>query len=304
MSCVIPRTHSILTAFPTLLRIDAHDIPIPVTGPVRNFTLQQDLERDSIFVFGKAKEGYFRLQVLANETSIQLISEKGPVIRLEFPTSRYQPEAEMERLSLGSHKAQDWDLVKRRADLSEILPALFFLGQKVPQVTEETWKGTAALLTLPDKRDNLEGALLALFQAGFADLLVPRLFDDQYQGFTSTEVVGGNPFFLLQRSAKILRSLFFRQEGKVLSFLPFLPISFHAGRMTHIQVPGVGVLDFEWSKKVLRRVQIQAHFCGEVGFQLQKEIQSFRVNKERVLEKNEPLMLTKHTTYYLDRFQK
>jgi len=57
-SCLIPGTCFAVTAFPTLLRIDQHEIKLKLTGPVSNFTLQQDLEKNCVFVFGKAKEGH------------------------------------------------------------------------------------------------------------------------------------------------------------------------------------------------------------------------------------------------------
>lgn len=102
----------------------------------------------------------------------------------------------------------------------------------------------------------------------------------------------------------MIRSLFFKQNERRLSFLPHLPISFDAGRMVGLIAPGIGTLDFEWSKKLLRRVNIRAEISGEVILELQKEIQTFRANKKKKLKKGEPLLLEAGKTIHLDRFEK
>lgn len=304
-SCLIPGTSVVLQAFPTLLSIGGQDWKMPLTGPVHGFTLQQDLEKDCVYVFGKAREGYFRVRVEAHDAGVKIVAEKGPLksdfLGMEIAIA---PKKEMERLSLGNHKIQDWDLVQKRGDLIEILPVLFFLGQKIPRILPQPLKGTAQLLKSPEKRAELEQALSAFFRAGFKGILVPRLMDDQHQGFVPEEKVDGEPSFLLQEGAKMVRSLFFVQNERRLQFLPHLPISFHAGRFLGTQCPGIGQIDFEWSKKLLRQVQIRANTTGEVLFEFQKEIETFRVNKKKKIKRGEPLFLEAGKTYYLDRFEK
>jgi hypothetical protein len=285
-ACVIPGSCSVLEAFPTLLRISGHEWKMPLTGPVAGFTMQQDLEKNCVYVFGKAKEGYFRLRIQASDSGFQITSEKGPLksahIDAEVP---FVSKLLFERLSLGNHKSQDWDQVQRRSDLKEILPILFCLGQKIPPIPHQPLTGT-------------------FFKAAFRNLLVPRLIDDQHQGFVSDESAAGNPFFLIQQGAKMIRELFFRQTERRLAFLPNLPIPFDSGRMLGLQALGIGEIDLEWSKKLLRRVVIRAAASGEVLFELQNEIKSFRVAKKRKLKSNEPLLLEAGKTYHLDRFQK
>ncbi len=305
MSAVIPGSCSILQAFPTLLRLDDLDWKMPLTGPVRGFTLQQDLEKNCIYVFGRAKEGYFRIRVEAHDGGFRLIVEKGP-----FPSGFldkeivFQTPTPFERLSLGNHKAQDWDLIQRRMDLKEILPLLFCLGQKIPLISPQPVTGTAALLSLPSDRSKLEEALLSFCKAAFKDLLIPRLVDDQHQGLIPEGPAGGNPFFLLQEGYKMIRSLFFHQNERRLALLPNLPISFDAGRITHLKAPGIGEIDLEWSKKILRRVEIRAESSGDVLLGLQKEIESYRVGKKKKFKRGEPLLLEAGKTYHLDRFEK
>jgi hypothetical protein len=304
-SCIIPGTCSVLQAFPTLLRIDESEIPLALTGPVENFTLLQDLEKHCVFVFGKAKEGYFRLRIEAHDAGYEIRAEKGPLESISVAEEvRFVPQKSLERLSLGSHKAQDWDLVQRRSELKEILPTLFYLGQKVPRISLQPLSGTAQLLKFPAERKELAGALLAFFKAGFRSILVPRLFDDQYQGLCPDEGGSGNPFFLLQEGVNQIRSLFFRQNDRRIAFLPNLPTPFDSGRLIGIQALGIGAIDFEWSKKTLRRVQICASTSGEVLLDLPKEIKTYRVQKKGKQKGSEPLLLEAGKSYLLDRFEK
>jgi hypothetical protein len=304
-ACLIPGTCSVITAFPTLLKINSHEIKLNLTGPVRDFTLQQDLERNCVFVFGQAKEGYFRLRVEASDSGFDVEVEKGPLksvhIRAEVP---FASKLLFERLSLGNHKAQDWDQVQKRADLEEILPIFFCLGQKLPPILPQPLLGTARLLEFPEERNRLASALISFFKVAFTQMLVPRLIDDQHQGLVPDEPVQGSPFFLIQEGMKRVRSLFFKQDERRLAFLPHLPVSLHAGRMIGLQAPGIGEIDFEWSKKTLRCVYLRASTSGEVIFELQKELKSFRVGKKLQQKATEPLLLEAGKTYFLDRFQK
>jgi hypothetical protein len=77
-----------------------------------------------------------------------------------------------------------------------------------------------------------------------------------------------------------------------------------SGEDTAQVAPGIGKIDFEWSKKILRRVQIQASTSGEVILELQKEIKSYRVGKKTKQKAIEPLLLEAGKTYILDRFEK
>jgi hypothetical protein len=295
----------VIEAFPTLLRIAGREWKMPLTGPVDGFTLQQDLEKNCVYVFGKAKEGYFRIRVEASDSGFRIIVEKGPLksghIDAEVP---FVSKPLFERLSLGSHKSQDWDQVQRRSELKEILPVLFCLGQKIPHIPPQPLTGTARLLELPEDRKQLPEALVSFFKAAFKSILVPRLMDDQHQGLIGDEQAPGNPFFLIQEGAKRVRSLFFKQTERRLAFLPNLPVPFDSGRILGLQAPGIGEIDLEWSKKILRRAILRATTSGEVIFELQNEIKSFRVGKKRKLKSTEPLLLEAGKTYHLDRFQK
>lgn len=309
-ACIIPGTCLEIEAFPTLLKIDKREVQLKLTGPVKNFTLEQDLEKHCVWVYGRAKEGFFRLRVEASDAGCNVIVEKGSLSPLHIPFETHMAKRQtVERLSLGNHKAQDWDLVQKRCDLKEFLPVLFCLGQNIPLIPPQTLSGTARLLELPPDRKDLAPALQALFQAAFTKILVPRLIDDQYQGLVPDEPGSGNRFFLLQEGAKMIRSLFFKQNERRLSFLPNLPIPLDCGRMVGLKVAGIGDIDLEWSKKLLRRVVMHVSTSGEVILELQREIKNFRVRtsekeRGRTQKKGDPLLLEAGTTYILDRFQK
>lgn len=288
-ACPLPGTFAIVQAFPTLLRIDQHEIPIE-KGHHEGFTLQMDLEKHCVFVFGKK----FRLQVYASENGFHVrgsmrIDIRTPVV--------FCPAAPFERLSLGNRKAQDWEGVLKRGDMAEWMPCLFCLGQKVPRVKPQKLTGTAHLLKMSDEK-----SLQALFQAGFSKLLVPRLNDDQHQGLVPYEKEEGSPFYLLQEGAKLIRSLFFQQDERRIAFLPALLTSLHAGKMVGLKAPGIGTIDFEWSKKQIRSAYIRAAVSGEIL--LEVKAKTVRVNRRERVSTKEPLCLHEGKTYLLDRFEK
>jgi hypothetical protein len=304
--CIIPGTSSEIQAFPTLLKIDQNEVQLDLTGPVEGFTLQQDLEKNCVFVFGRAQEGYYKLRIEASPSGFWVRSERGKLLKEDKHLPQEIPfvlKSYFERLSLGSHKAQDWDLVQKRGDLKEILPTLFYLGQKIPQIAEQPLLGTARLLQMPSSRNLLEKALQNFVKAAFSSLLVPRLIDDQHQGLVKEEPVFGNRFFLLQEATSLIRGLFFRQNERRLALLPSLPISFDCGKFVGLQAPGIGEINLDWSKKELRLVKIKASTSGEIILDLQKEIKSFRINKAQTQKRDEPLILEAGRTYLLDRFQ-
>lgn len=304
--CVLPGSHWKIEAFPTLLRIGDIDVPLEVTGPVRNFTLQQDLEKNCAWVFGDAQEGFYRIKVEAKEEGFELFFDRFPHAKRRKEKKFFPREITFflpqywERLSLGSHKAQDWDLVRRRLDLKEILPVLFGLGQKIPRLPPQPLRGTARLLEVPKDPKQILPAFEAIFLAAFHEIAVPRLNDDEHQGLCPEEAEVGHPFFLLQETEKRIRALFFSQDERRLSFLPSSP--FAAGRMIDVQVEGVGSLDFEWAKGIPRRIVFRASTSGEVVLLFPKGVTSFRAEKKK-RKAEEPLLLEAGKTYLLDRFQ-
>ncbi len=312
--CLIPGTCWEIEAFPALVRLGKkYEIALHVTGPVKDFTLEQDLEKNYVSVFGKAQEGFYRLQFQGKEGGIEVTAVKAPKLflvngspllaneKLFFADEEvdfFLPKI-CERLSLGVSKAQDWDLVLRRFDLKEILPVLYCLGQKLPYLKPQPLCGTGKLLE--------EGNLESFCRAAFSKLLVPRFIDDQHQGLALPGIAAGNPCFLLQEAASRIRSLFFCQENSRISLLP--ACSFDAGRMTKIQANGIGEIDIEWASRTLRRAVLRASFTGEAILDLPKGLRSFRVRTSPSQRGDRhqggtPLMMESGKTYFFDRFHK
>jgi hypothetical protein len=321
--CLVPGTRWQLRAFPTLLRFSHNsqqiDLSLQLTGPVKKFTLQQDLERKSIWIFGEAKEGYFRLRVRANDEGFLVDAEKTPpmglmtskgllkskdqlqiLVELDFFTPSH-----VERISFGSHKKQDWDQVLRRLDLKEMIPIFLDLAQKIPPTLSQQ-------SFFPEKKIakmDIEPLLVSFFQAYFEQIFIPRSLDDQHQGIQGFPPLDlkEDPCHLIDQAARWIRALFFVQNERRLQILPNLPPSLEAGRFIDIVLLGMGTLDFEWSKFFLRKAVLRATTSGEVLFDLQKDIQSFRVRSSRwdkgyTQNALEPLLVESGKTYFLDHF--
>ncbi len=265
-ACLIPWTSWKVVAYPTVLKFEnlltheTREQKLDWKGPVSNFTVELDLEKGVVWIYGHTAEGY-RKHKIDQEA--------------DFSTS-------LERLSLGMSKKLDWELVRRRGDLREILPVWFRLGQMVPETTTE-------------------GEIRCfhqLFLTGFEGILSPRLEDKDHLGFSP--ILFTSPLALLREGSRKIRSLFFQQEGSKWSFLP--ESTFHAGRFIHLQTEEGDTLDFEWSKHLLRRVIIHAAQTREIVLELKKPLKTFRLNKK--LRRVGSLLLEQGKTYFLDRFEK
>lgn len=267
--CLLPGTQELVEAFPQMLRIGSVSIPLSHDAYTRPFTLQQDLEKNCVWVFGKS----FRYKIQASPVGLEIKSSDKT---WEFKTSSsfYMPSS-LERLSLGSHKAQDWDLVTRRMDLKEILPLVFALGQKVPFRSFEEMPSPS----------NLQ-AVESFYRSHFEGMLIPK--EETF----------------LSLAFQVIRSLFFKEEESNFSLLQHC--LFPEGRMVNIQTK-IGVLSFEWSKHRLRRAVFEAKETGEIHWKLVDSIRAYRVKtfkneKGRMHLAKDPLLVEKDTTYFLDRF--
>ena len=305
MACLIPGTETKIEAYPTFLKIGAKEFDLPVTGPVRNFTIEQDLEKNCVWVFGKANEGFYRLKISAHEQGFEIFVDKAPKggfiakekMQIGENISFFLPPV-CERLSLGINKDLDWDFVWRRMDLLEILPVIFCLGQKVPPASAKPLKEMGSLL---------EKDLESFCKVAFRQMLVPQGKDLQHLGLVSRANGEEDPFSLLQAATKHIRALFFRQSGNRIHLLP--ANTFPSGRLIHIQATGIGEIDMEWTKGILRRVCLRAKQSCEIIIDLQKGVESYRIRtsqneKGKRRGANDSLQIVAGKTYYLDKFQK
>lgn len=290
----IPGTYFVLPGatlrfqiFPTLIRIHdlaadkaVKEISLNVHGPVKNFTVMQDLERGCITVWGHTQIGYMFYHITAKGNSFALHIKKQPSEPiLDDKTENFQaaPLPKMARLSLGSHTAQDWS---RMDTMEEILPIWHRLGQLTPGQRYSPSNDLLAVCQKAIVQKDLNAIVPVfhnLFIAGFDPGLSPRLSDTQHQGFPLSPVVGASSLPLLTEGARLIESLFISQNGQQLAILPALPTEFHFGRMIGISLGDKGILDMEWSKKVIRRMMLIAAADSQMECLFQNGLKRFRL---------------------------
>ncbi len=306
--CVLPGSQNIVQVFPTLIKVNGNSFPLELSGPVKDFTVQLDLEKRCIWVWGTYKQGYRRFKLFSDQGTFKMIEVRGP--NREKATAAALPS--FERLSLGSHKKQDWCLIKRRESLEEIFPHWIRLAQMMPDSIDPHREGTAALLEHCERAIQNNDALavypafLNLFHAGFEGILSPRLNDADHLGLGVSSYSGeASPLVLIKEGARYIRQLFVNSNEAV-EILPCLPPQFHCGRFLDVALQ-YGKLDLEWSKKLIRRMIFHSTCKQTVTFRFQKGIQEFRFSsqsKSETIQAGQPLEFESNQTYFFDRFKK
>jgi hypothetical protein len=289
------------------------EIPLNLHGPVREFTLEQDLERGAVLIWGVAIEGRFRLRLQAVSGAAELWIEKAPPSGIVCSgktlhkndhlfwkiAGSFREHAAQERLSLGSHPARDWESVWRRLDFREIFPVLFHLSNWTPNIYPEA---TSEMEKLLDK------GIEQFLRAAFFGILCPRLIDDQFQGLLDNVPVHprSSPSSLIVQAGARIRSFFVEQNEMQIALLP--NSEFDSGRMTNVQLDKIGFLDLEWSKRRIQRVKILAAHDVSIHLKLSQSLRSFRFStiheKGCRQSSDEALDLEAGNIYLLDRFQK
>ena len=283
--CLIPHTTQMVQAFPTLLRFTdlitgkKWEEKLDWKGPVEGFTVELDLEKGCVEIFGKTAGGFRRHKILH---------------KMQGKSSH------VERLSLGKHTKLDWELVCRRMDMEEMAPVLFQLGQQVAVAQGKT--PILNFLGFGEKTE-VAGQLTAFFKTGFHGMLAPRLVDDDFQGIVEEGEVDGSPLVLLRKGYEALRALFF-VENDGFSLLPNLPPEFHAGRLLDLRTSEGDLISMEWSKKQLKKVVIKPGKTRDVQLTPQKFLHTFRINKKLKHDVKKVLPLVAGITLFLDRFEK
>lgn len=337
--CLIPGTDWKVQIFPTrwvfqkIEENESFSIDFDLEGPFKDFTFVQDLEKGKVTVFGFAKHIYFKMDIQGHANGIDVIfikgSSQGVQYRIDrqakkmiYPKDRVTIDlnmtklmafsSEFERLCLGSHKKQDWELMLRRQDLKEIIPIWVKLGSSQDAsdypVFHPLLEKCKQCLQNKDKV-GIERAFLNFFQASFEGIMCPTLEDRSHLGLMKTTTFFFSPLLLLQKGAQLLRSMFFEQKDHHLYILPCLGRSFVSGRFTQIYLEEIGVLHFQWSKKLIRKMILQASSNTQIYLHLQKQIKTFRLRTKRnekgsIIESTNPLQLKAGSTYFLDRFEK
>jgi hypothetical protein len=345
ISCLVPQTSYTIQFFPCLMRISQFkaqqpipefitDIELHIQGPVEQWTVCQDLEKKRVSVWGLAKEGWFRYHL---SQALILTIEKAPVAGLKISynqqtvilqakeslpllsDSLFEPSVlTLDRLALGSHRLQNWATIKRRLDLTEILPIWHRLGQLVPVLDASLSSddlGMLALLKACEK--NLvngkpeEGKLhwLNLFRAGFEGLLVPRFVDHEHQGLIkSASLPALSPLVLLIEGMQIIRRLFVQSDHQTVFVLPHLLPEFHAGRLLDVSLENLGQLSLEWTKKTIRRLIFYSSCEQSLTFQFNSNVRSYRLrqqlgHKGERLACGQSFLFEKNHYYFFDNFE-
>lgn len=348
-ACLLPKSHWQVEVFPALLRFSSLanaseqiDLKLSIPGPMDGFTAEMDLERGVILVFGMTAQGYLRYQIQRHPDGISLVFEKLPkggitcfyvqkgicyemkekqALLLPVAKESSLPSVPQERLSLGMHKAQDWDLICRRKDLKEVFPLWLRLGQMTPNMLQEIPSmGTFRLLLdckeAIEKKETLRVIPLfeQLFQTAFSGICVPRLFDEKHQGILPDDSVPTtlSPLAILTLGSQLIRSLFFQETEGGLKILPFLPSAFAAGRFVDIITEKGEKISFEWAKHRLNKMVLHTAAARSVVLQFPKQTRSLRLRtarteKGKVIAVNDgyaELALKANQVLFLDRFER
>jgi hypothetical protein len=290
--CVLPGTTLSFEIFPTLIHVsDKEEYSLPLVGPIKDFTIHLDLEKACITVTGFDSSGYFCYDILPTEKNWKLVvkkSENKKFTSINESEQRKVLTKSLERLSLGNHKAQDWELVQRRLDPTEIFPVWHKAGQYQQSTAEHFIESTEELLQL--------------FSVGFEGILSPTTSDKLHMGISVATQLGFNTLSLGSQS---IRNLFVK-EGKQVEILRHLPKEFHCGRFLGISLSNGLFIDLEWTKKIIRRMIIYGK--GETSLQFQKEIKRFRLRRNTsdrgaVTDTDRMITVDQGERYLLDRFE-
>lgn len=346
-SWILPLSCYKMEIYPCLIRVfDWKQSPFPLLielkfffeGPLEEFTVSSDLEKGHLSVWGRSQEGFIRYTLIAAEgEGFYLRLEKAPGERLwvqageerkQLPLKQsmlflaassqgpQKPPVTMEKLSFGSHKAQEIESIRKRGDLQEILPLIHRLGQLLPDLPlPDHFKGSFELLKrcdsccLPEER---EERWKLFFLASFDPLLVPHLEDSLHQGIHTSPWLDEkkpSPLALLPWASRLIRNMFVREEEGVFLLLPALLPSLHFGRMTDVLCQNGIWLNIEWTKKKLRRVVLRAERDGECLFSFRGSIKSYRLafldkkQEMRRVSSSLPLRLRANQSCLLDCFE-
>lgn len=350
-STVLPGRGYQVQIFPCLIRLYHLDKGLPflltelslnLKGPIEQFTVCNDLEKGRLTVSGKSAEGWMRYHLTSaqRDEGVRLLVDRAPLngflleeggekhllrdkewidlLAFGTPFEPFQIPP-CDRLSLGSHKAQDWELIKRRFHLTEILPLVHRLGQLIPVENKSMplREGTLSLLEdcrqsfiheRPEKgQERWRHFLLGCFNS----MLVPQLEDDDYQGLVSAKPLSTldmSPLILLSEGARLIRELFVQQKDGVLWILPYLLPSLPCGRLLDVPLEGGGWLSLEWTKKAIRRVILYAGSDQELMLKFRSDVRHYRLwqhTKDKGERKScsSMLILQKNCHYFFDNFQ-
>jgi len=348
-SCILPGSFYQLQIFPTCLKVfdlsNASstlqlELHFELLGPIKGFTVQNDLEKGEVRIWGETTLGFVRYCLKSSQggCGFRIHIEKAPQDKLCLFTAKdswclkakdtlfffceekiFEPFVPtlIERLSLGNSKSQDWEMVQRRQDLAEVFPVWHRLGQFIPELSQtDSAFGTFQLLkqcqelTFFNTPEKIIPLWTQLLLTGFTSLLVPQFQDHLYQGILKPDTkqnIAISPLVLLQKGSKLISELFVRCQNSQVELLPALPPEFHCGRLLDKQM-NEGTFSIEWTKKRVRRCEfkVNAEINAEIAFCFrhakQCRLRSGGADKGRIIYSGQLLHLEKKQHYFFDNF--
>lgn len=330
---MVPGSSLRLQIYPALIRIsdlagsepiELAEIPLSIHGPLEEFTISQDLEKGGLSVWGKSVKGFLRYHIWPEGNSkISIYFEKYPGGSKPLLSNAWNGMTVLdekpkivprlhEQLSLGNHKSQDGELMRRRQDFKEIFPLWLRLGQLAGKFSSGTGGLLAKTKAVIQSGQRLEllPHFRLLYLAGFDYFLSPRLRDTDFQGISIpvTESKNISPLEILTEGATLIRSLFLQENDSGISILPALPPEYHCGRLLNA-VCRFGWIDMEWSKKAIRRLSFRAGKNANLLFSFQKEIKRCRIRRHATdrgiyIDRDVPLEIREGEIYWFDNFKR
>ncbi|MBQ8498486.1 hypothetical protein [Chlamydia sp.] len=308
----IPGSTLYAQVFPSLWRIfsSSHELMdegrVSVNGPLKRFVVFQNLNRGGVAVMTEQYKYYLSPKGFCTHSMAYL------------PPASFYPT---EYVSFGVHKHADLEKIRRRKNLKEILPFLFRHGVLLQNQSLQTLEKTevvSLLETLDEwiaksKKESMTSLLEKFVYAGLSKTLLPRLYDEEYQGIISEgprKEMREVPFALLRAAALSMQKMFIQERSGVITLLPVLPPEFPCGRWVNFSLD-IGKISFEWTKKTIRRVILQAHSSGEIAL-TSPGVRSYRSRMEeegkilscKIKKFLEKVEIKAGNTYLWDRFCK
>ncbi|ANH78262.1 hypothetical protein [Candidatus Chlamydia sanziniae] len=249
---------------------------VVMQGPLKRFVVFQDLHRGGLAITSECYK-YYLLPSGEYTTSLK---GKLPSASLAVPL-----------LSLGVHKHADWQKIRQRQDLKEMLPLWLRLAAMVPKEKHEDplpTYGTGRLLARAHQKirekkiTEIVPTLLSLVLSGFSECFLPRLYDTEWQGILPDITPNHElevPFSLLAHSFVMLQEIFISYQGKFIQILPALPPEFPCGRLVGVHLPNIGTLSMIWTKKTIRQVSLEAYHTTPLFLQFCSSLRTARLRQ-------------------------
>ena len=298
-------------------------------GPIKNFTISQNLKNGEIKVSFQTKNGFLSYKIIKREEfliyfervpsnkielkfdKIRKISSKDEILLPINPICDKKPT---EFLSFGIHKKPEIELIKRRENLLEILPLIFLYSQFFSDIKSACIRKKCIVRELTNKiinreKKDLEQSFLNVLNAHFFEAFIPRVNDEDYQNIVPfVDEKDANPLHILRKLFYIIKLILIEQKPDEIFILPCLLTSFHQGRALNIQT-NIGSFDIEWSKKLLKKLIFRPSKDVKIKLNFQSKLKTYRLKthlkeKGKIFKNKEIIFFEKNKTYFFDKFQK